>query len=130
MESVILRTDGNGLYRSWQFKGVVREVQVTDMKLGFIDNDEEYGELRVYFNPETYPVKTLGLIYTDERFLLELRRLLRLHCFNADDVGYSEQGMQGRDFVSLDIGKKFIKSLREKTSNLEEWSFAAVAKAD
>jgi hypothetical protein len=29
----------------------------------------------------------------------------------AEDVGYSEQGMQGRDYVSLDVGEEFIAGL-------------------
>jgi hypothetical protein len=43
-------------------------------------------------------------------FLKQLRKYLVGLGFNSEDVGYSEQGMQGDDYVSLDAGPKFIES--------------------
>lgn len=77
--------------------------------------DDEWGELRVYFDVSTWDVKKLGLIYTDDRFEAELRQHLMAMGFSqaaANDVGYSEQGMQGRDYVSFDIGHAFLAEYR------------------
>jgi hypothetical protein len=50
------------------------------------------------------------LIYTDSLFLASLKRILAEQGFDASDVTYSEQGMQGTDYVSLDVGPKFLTS--------------------
>ena len=50
-------------------------------------------------------------IYTDKEFISNLKVLLsRLEL--GTDVSYSEQGMQGDTFVSLDVGTEFIKSFK------------------
>ena len=51
-----------------------------------------------------------GLIYTDAQFKRELRSFLETQGLDATDVSYSEQGMQGDNYVSLDVGDKFIAS--------------------
>ena len=116
MNEVILHTDGlRGLWSD-----VAKGVRITDMKIGYIDDDFEsgkhptFGELRVYFDTETWDVSEDGLIYTDRGFLKELREFLDAHGLQGGDVDYSEQGMQGDDYVSCDIGGKFLKSWGEK----------------
>ena len=79
------------------------------------DASEEWGELRVYFDTKTWNVREDGLIYTDDGFEADLRRRLAELGFNeaaCGSVNYSEQGMQGRDYVSLDIGHKFLSEFR------------------
>lgn len=54
-----------------------------------------------------------GLIYTDHGFLSQFRGALVLAGFDGletCDVGYSEQGMQGEDFVSMDVGSEFLRA--------------------
>jgi hypothetical protein len=56
----------------------------------------------------------MGLIYTDKQFKRELREYLVSLGFTqaeADDVEYSEQGMQGDSYVSCDVGAVFIAGL-------------------
>ena len=56
----------------------------------------------------------MGLIYTDKLFLQELRAYLQTIGFSkaeANDVSYSEQGMQGDAYVSCDVGAAFINGL-------------------
>ena len=55
-----------------------------------------------------------GLIYTDRQFLRELRAFLDAHGLPGADVDYSEQGMQGDNYVSLDIGKDFLRAWSAK----------------
>lgn len=99
-----LNTNGNGLWSD-----EARAVKVTCIRLN-ADEGDTFGELMVEFDTDTWDIDEHGLIYTDPQFLKELRRALREAGFNSTDVEYSEQGMQGDDYVSLDVGEKFIKS--------------------
>jgi len=111
MSKVIFNTSGDG-YWSRVFNAQVR---ITDMVLGKAtlfegDTDKDmFGELRVYFDKH-WDTRKDGLIYTDGLFLEQLKAKLTECGFNATDVGYSEQGMQGNNYVSLDVGDKFLKS--------------------
>ena len=115
MSKVILNTNGNGLWSD-----VERAVRITDMVLdrGTIwegdTDDEAFGEFRVYFNTEDWDTREDGLIYTDRGFLKELQEFLNAHGLPGKDVCYSEQGMQGDDYVSLDAGGKFYKAWMQK----------------
>ena len=89
---------------------VIKEVKTTKYSIPYTNPECDFGELRVFFDTETWKTEKDGLIYTDKLFLIELRKYLISIGFCGDDVGYSEQGMQGYNYVSLDIGEKFIKS--------------------
>jgi hypothetical protein len=111
--NVVLNTGGGGYWSNTK-----AAVHVTDMKLGrgtqWEDEDRIFGELRVYFDIDTWDVNKLGLIYTDSQFMGELRALLKAHGLPGDDVSYSEQGMQGDDYVSCDVGTKFYTAWMKK----------------
>jgi len=113
MQAVIFNTSGTG-YWSREEKAVT----ITDIQLGrgtqWEDEDEIFGELRVYFDTETWDVNEHGLIYTDRQFIKELQEFLTAHGLPGDDVCYSEQGMQGDDYVSLDAGTKFYEAWMAK----------------
>jgi len=116
MSKVVLHTDGlRGLWSD-----VAKAVTITNMGLGYIDEDfaagkhPTFGELRVQFDTKTWDTDEDGLIYTDRLFIKELREFLDAHGLPGKDVDYSEQGMQGDDFVSLDVGGKFLKAWGEK----------------
>ena len=104
--NVVLNTDGRGYWSR-----TAKAVTIVDMKLGqgtqWEDDNEIHGELRVAFDTATWDVDKEGLIYTDNLFLKQLRGFLDEHGLPGEDVCYSEQGMQGDDFVSLDAGTKF-----------------------
>lgn len=71
----------------------------------------DYGELRVYFDISSWDLKSNGLIYTDKGFLEDLKRHFISFGFTPKAVSritYSEQGMQGDDYVSLDVDSTFI----------------------
>ncbi len=109
MTTVTLHTNGGGYWSE-----VEKAVTVTDMKLGYISDELDFGELRVYFDTKTWDVNEDGLIYTDRLFERELREFLDSQGLVGKDVSYSEQGMQGDDYVSLDIGKPFLDSWAQK----------------
>ena len=103
METV-LNTCGDGYWSE-----VAKAVRITDMQLSYCNEERDFGELLVYFNTEDWDVERDGLIYTDSAFLDELRDFLITHEL-SDDVDYSEQGMQGDNYVSLDVSEAFIKA--------------------
>lgn len=121
MTEVILNTAGNGLWSDQK-----RAVRIVDINLDncFQFNDETTisGDLRIYFDPMTWDIEEHGLIYTDGLFLRELRSFLDSHGLPGNNVDYSEQGMQGDDFVSLDAGNDFCRTWMQKFG-IEEKDF-------
>ncbi len=99
----IFSTVGDGYWSD-----AAKPVLVTDMRIGYINDEKDFGELRVYFDTKYWDVNEDGLIYTDSNFLAELREFLNTHKLAGHDVDYSEQGMQGDNYVSLDVGEKFL----------------------
>lgn len=97
-----LRTDGKGLWTPEK-----RNVRIKELRLDV--SDWGGGELRVYFNLRDWNVDSHGLIYTDPQFIRELRKELKAIGLPPMGVDYSEQGMQGWDYVSLDASEKFAK---------------------
>jgi len=100
-----LHTDGRGLWTA-----EARAVEVKHFSMPYITDEQDFGELCVHFDREDWDVDTLGLIYTDRLFLRELQAYLTSQGLAGHDVGYSEQGMQGDTYVSLDVGAEFIHS--------------------
>jgi hypothetical protein len=109
-----LHTNGTGYWSK-----IATAVDVTKLDLQYINEEKDFGELCVHFAVDDFPsncwdVSTMGLIYTDKLFMSELRAYLQTLGFTAAeaaDVEYSEQGMQGDNYVSCDVGAVFIAGL-------------------
>ncbi len=112
MDKVIFNTDGRGYWSN-----VAKAVEVVDMKLGYVSDETDFGELRVYFNTDSWNVNTDGLIYTDSQFKKDLMAYIKAQGLTVD-LCYSEQGMQGDNYVSLDVGKEFLDSWAAKFGEL------------
>jgi len=108
MTKVLFSTSGDGYWSNAQ-----KTVEITDMQLGYVSDEGDFGELRVYFNTDTWDVNKDGLIYTDSGFKQELMAFVKEHGLVVD-LCYSEQGMQGNNYVSLDVGKEFLDSWSAK----------------
>ena len=104
-----LHTAGDGYWSNVQ-----KAVEITGLQLAYINDELDFGELRVRFNVATWDVNKDGLIYTDSLFLDELCALLTQLGIDASDVSYSEQGMQGDNYVSLDVGECFINTFMQE----------------
>ena len=112
--SATLNTNGRGFWSR-----TATAVDVTKMYLQYCNSEKDFGELCVYFATDDFTanewdVSVDGLIYTDKLFLQELRAYLQTIGFSeseANDVSYSEQGMQGDAYVSCDVGATFIAGL-------------------
>lgn len=101
-----LHTAGDGYWSN-----TAKAVRVTGLVLGYVSDEEDFGELCVQFNTDDWRVDKDGLIYTDSVFMQELQELLQKMGYTAEeaaDVNYSEQGMQGDNYVSCDIGELFL----------------------
>ncbi len=103
-----LNTNGKGYWSRKQ-----TGVEVTRLVLAYTNDELDFGELRVYFNTKTWDVNKDGLVYTDKQFMRELKDLLTQLGFDASDVSYSEQGMQGDNYVSCDVGECFINTFMQ-----------------
>jgi len=109
-----LHTNGMGYWSR-----TAAAVDIVKLDLQYINDEQDFGELCVYFAQDDFSanewdVETDGLIYTDKLFLQELRAYLQTIGFSeaeANDVSYSEQGMQTNNYVSLDVGAAFITGL-------------------
>ena len=122
-----LHTNGRGY---WSSKATAVTIEALDLQ--YITNAKDFGELCIHFATDDmtancWDTETMGLIYTDELFMRELRAYLQTVGFTqaeADDVSYSEQGMQSDNYVSCDVGAVFIAGLER----LEPEHVAAVYK--
>jgi hypothetical protein len=103
-----LNTNGRGY---WSNKR--KAVEITGLQLSYTNDELDFGELRVFFNTASWDTYKDGLIYTDKQFMTELVDLLTAKGFDASDVDYSEQGMQGDNYVSLDVGECFINTFMQ-----------------
>lgn len=114
IKGVTLQTDG----RTSLWSRERRDVKIMDVELRYLEEDDPkhlylYGELAVYFTKKSWNVEKHGLIYTDDKFEREVRKAFfaaGMPLSAARDISYSEQGAQGHDYVSFDVGKKFIKA--------------------
>ena len=98
--------DGMGLWSRRPF----RRIHICKIDITYVNEIETFGELQAKFD-KGWDVRKDGLIYTDNLWIKDFRNGLVALGFSreaADDVDYSEQGMQGDNFVSMDIGKKFL----------------------
>jgi hypothetical protein len=101
------QTNGRGYWSS-----TAKFVSINRVRLAYLDDDGEFGELRAYFNPREWDVDNDGLIYTDSAWMSGLRECMKTLGFSdeaVEDISYSEQGMQGDNYVSMDVGGDFIR---------------------
>lgn len=101
------KTDGSGIW-----SGCKRKIHIYKIEINYLNRDDEYGELIAYFYNKDWDVEKHGLIYTDRHWIKDFRNGLRKIGFTKkayNDVEYSEQGMQGDNYVSMDFGCDFLK---------------------
>ena len=110
--NVKVSTDGKGLWSRHKTVLNMKECDIHNLSRHADKRDRFNGELRVYFNMKDWDTRKHGLIYTDPKWIKEFRKALEEKGFSKKavrNINYSEQGMQGDDYVSLDAGTDFIK---------------------
>jgi hypothetical protein len=106
-------TDGKGYWTTFEKTVTILEVELAYVNT-YVNDDGEFGELRARFDTKTWNCDENGLIYTDPQWIDEFRGLMRSLGFSrraCDDITYSEQGMQGYNFVSMDVGEEFMREV-------------------
>lgn len=102
-----IRTNGDGLWSD-----VAKNVKVTHFDAyPTIPGEMDCGEVRAYFTKRSWDISRDGLIYTDSLWLKEFKQLLKKQGFSSESLkhlNYSEQGMQGKEYVSLDCDGIFL----------------------
>lgn len=103
----VTKTDGSGY---WAEKSAT--VRVKRVAITYVDDDRTFGELCAHFDTRDWDVNRDGLIYSDmmwkHTFLTCMENEFGLSPNAILDVSYSEQGMQGVDYVSMDVGTQFL----------------------
>jgi hypothetical protein len=110
--NIKVSTDGNGLWSD-----VEKDVTINKIEWYSDDDedDEEYSEsetyVKLYFDKRTWNIEKHGLIYTDDTFeekiktaLVRLQKKGVLPDLPWDTISYTEQGMQGEDYVHMILG--------------------------
>lgn len=85
------------------------------IRVGDVTTTPDTMYLAVFFSKKSWDNKKHGLIYTDEKWIAQLRKGLRSIGLVTKGIDYTEQGMQGADYVSLAIygDQKTIASFRK-----------------
>ena len=102
----VCETDGKGLWSKEK-----KLVRMRQLDIKYRDYDAAFGELTAVFDKRYWNTQKHGLIYTDGFWINEFREQLVKLGFTkkaARDVDYSEQGMQGDNYVSMDVGQIFL----------------------
>ena len=103
----VTRTDGQGYWSTVARKSIrINRVTVEDNS-----GNGEYGELRAYFDTKDWDINVDGLIYSDstwKRSFISCMATLGFSVQALANISYTEQGMQGDNYVSMDVGQDFL----------------------
>ena len=105
--SFVTRTDGKGYWSTVARKSI----RIDRVAIASVSDDGEYGELRAYFDESEWNVESDGLIYSDQAWMKSFRSCMATLGFSVQAlaaISYTEQGMQGTEYVSLDVGQDFL----------------------
>lgn len=100
-------TDGRGYWSK-----TVKTVPINRVRLAYVNEEGDFGELRAYFDRKDWDTDIDGLIYTDmmwkHSFLTCIENVMGFSPDAILDLSYSEMGMQGENYVSMDVGPQFL----------------------
>jgi hypothetical protein len=103
----VTRTSGDGY---WSIQ--IKTVRINRVELTYVNEEGTFGELRAYFDPAEWDTDKDGLIYTDPAWIESFINCMATLGFSEaalQDIDYSEQGMQGGNYVSMDVGADFVR---------------------
>ena len=103
----VTHTNGRGYWST-----VSGCVKISRVRLAYLDDELDFGELRAYFDVREWNTNTDGLIYTDPTWIESFRNCMATLGFSRvalQDIDYSEAGMQGSNYVSMDVGGDFVR---------------------
>lgn len=87
---------------------------------GHTIGDTPYIDVTVEFDPACFDTEKLGLIYGDRQFAASVNALVAgtLGLARTDLIDYTEQGMQGKAHVSMEMGHAGLAALRGMSRHL------------
>jgi hypothetical protein len=103
----VTHTNGRGYWST-----VSGCVKINRVRLAYLDDELDFGELRAYFDRAEWDTDKDGLIYTDSAWMQSFRNCMATLGFSEaalQDIDYSEAGMQGANYVSMDVGGNFVR---------------------
>jgi hypothetical protein len=103
----VTRTDGRGYWSTVARKSI----RINRVEVAYVSDDGKFGELRAYFDTRDWDVESDGLIYSDaawKRSFISCMATLGFSVQALADINYSEQGMQGDNYVSMDVSRDFL----------------------
>ena len=113
VKTITATTNGKGWWND-----VIRKARITQIEIESITDDNadqiDFRDktqtpaamiIRVYFNPKDWNTEKHGLIYRDKNWLAEFGKGLLKVGLPSEGLYYTEQGMQGDDYVSMSIYK-------------------------
>lgn len=112
-------TKGDGYWSDKAKTVFVTRAMITNISMEDSDFDL-FGELLVFFLDGTWDIRANGLIYTDSGFLENLKEFFKSKDIPTTGLDYSEQGMQGDDYVSFDVDANFIQSFVLKAKEVPQ----------
>jgi hypothetical protein len=119
-----LTTGGNGDWSNEERTVAVTGVALLHCENDYDENDADDFELRICFNTRSWNNNRHGLIYTDSRWMRELIAHFNKLGLPGRAVDYTEQGMQGDNYVSCCVDKKqFLTTWRKLGFPINEREF-------
>ena len=133
---IVCKTDGKGLWSEDARTITIRRIEIDYMTPDFdfadttdsdglyiVTDSDLYVTFRVYFTKKDWNIHKHGFIYTDNSFIRDLRKQMNaLPMFRGifttrgdAAVDYTEQGMQGENYVSVAVllkGKRMDEFLK------------------
>jgi hypothetical protein len=112
--NITARTSGKGIWSKEKSNLLHRKIH---LNLWQYSGESYEGELQVFFTKRDWNIDKYGLVYTDPFWIKEFRAGLISHGFSEKEVkyiDYTEQGMQGKNYISLDVGSEFIFAVRNE----------------
>lgn len=102
-------------------EGKVINLNITDVHFTWDDFwRSNGGNMRIYFDSNQWDIERYGFIYGDSSFIDHLVKYFQSIGIDSDSFDYDEHGMQGTDYVSLDIGRSFIEALIYRFPDLDD----------
>lgn len=92
-------TSGKGLW-------TIQKKSIKIKRINIESSKEDSMYIEVFFSEKDWNTTKDGLIYTDIKWLREFRQGLKDQKIPTAGIDYTEQGMQGRDYVSLQCYNK------------------------
>ena len=96
-----IQTAGDGLWSNKKKTVNIKKIEIIE------DKEYDHVYVNLFFTKKSWDVNKYGLIYTDSLFLEEAKAILSYNYrqikLKWKNLNYTEQGMQGDNYVSMEL---------------------------